>query len=99
MSSDMQTVWLIEPGDSDTNKTAMRMTGVSVEGRGILCKDGKPHDLLRMPSYSSVNKLQRSKKSLGLKFAVFTKQGSGAPVPAEKFLNKSKKRLPAAKAA
>ena len=90
-SKSIKYVWLVEPGDAQTNRVISEISDVAEEG-SVLCKDGKHHDLWRMPGYHTVAVLYRSRRGLKLNFTVFCKRKNEAPAPVNSWISGTKWR-------
>ncbi len=83
MSDSKKTTWWIFPKDAHTNETiATALSGMNREfaSENKLCADGKKRDLWRVPEYSFVSKMLKSKKDLKLDFTPFKSKGQGDPI-------------------
>jgi hypothetical protein len=71
--------WFVEPLNSYTNEMVSRAQEFLSEDnvcRGVICADGKSHNLLRCKDYSLISKLFRSKATdSSLSFRIWAQQG------------------------
>lgn len=70
--------WYVEPLDSHTNEVIGRYDRFHDEIFclfGVICDDGKKHDLWECESRSTLTKIENSKRELNLHFSIWVQEG------------------------
>lgn len=91
MAKKRECIWFFEPLDSRTNEIIAKSPGVGAEDchLGIICADGKPHNLWEVPSGTALM-LHRSRNDMKTKFRIWEKQGQGKIYDKTKWLSREK---------
>jgi len=76
MSKQTGCVWFIEPLDSNTNIAFDQQISDDNFTAGVLCEDGKRHNLWECPFWLLAS-FQRSSRTMGLQFRIFNRFGNG----------------------
>lgn len=84
MSDTKKTQWWIFPRDAQTNETISDLLAglqsKDLSSENVECSDGKKRDMWRVPDYSFVSRMSRSRKNgMRIDFTPFNSQGEAKP--------------------
>jgi hypothetical protein len=91
----VKTYWFVEPRNTHSNEVIMKqlvLYGFGDENGAVLEINGTPTPVYSVPDYAFINRLDKDKHKLNLKFNVFCRRGKYGKIKVFQFADRNWKK-------